>query len=141
VLHWRQTQVNYGPRTWWAYDEHAAGPIDGPVPSGPVGGAYTPTSVVKQILRRGNAKIVGHPVVDGHRTIEISVVTGPVTNYLWADSHTYQVVRTKRVFPTALHASVTSDYYWTPSTAAQVQLINHPQIPAGFTQVPADPQR
>jgi hypothetical protein len=140
VLHWHQTQVNYGPRTWWVYDEHAAGPIAGPVPSGPVGGNYTAASVVRQILSRGNAKIVGHPVVDGHHTIELKVVTGPLTNYIWADSRTYQVVRTQRVFPAPLHSSVTSDYYWTPSTAAQAKLINDPQIPAGYTQVPADPQ-
>ena len=47
------------------------------------------------------------------------VATGPLMYYIWADSRTYQVVRTQRVFPTALHSSVTSDYYWTPSTAAQ----------------------
>ena len=140
VLHWHQTQVNYGPRTWWVYDEHAAGPIQGPVPPGPVGGNYTAASVVRQLLGRGSVKIVGRPVVDGHHTIEIAVVTGPITNYIWADSRTYQVVRTKRVFPAPLHSSVTSDYYWTPSTAAQAKLINDPQIPAGYTQVPADPQ-
>jgi hypothetical protein len=138
VLHWHQTQVNYGPRTWWVFDEHASGPITGPVPPGPVGGNYTTAAQVKQILARGVAKIVGHPVVDGRHTIELAITLGPITNYIYADSHTYQVVRTVRQFPAPLSDSITSDYYWTPSTAAMAQLINHPRIPAGFTQVPAD---
>jgi hypothetical protein len=138
VLHWHQTQVNYGPRTWWVYDEHAAGPIQGPVPPGPVGG-NDPTSAFRHFLADGAAKIVGHPVVDGRRTIELSVAMGPTTEYFWADSHTYQVIEAKRLFGSALgNASTTSVYYYVPSTPAMVNLINHPQVPAGFTQVPAD---
>jgi hypothetical protein len=140
VLHWHQTRPITAP--------HLVGLRRARLRPSPGPGAVRvrrrglhPASVVRQILSKGNAKIVGHPVVDGHHTIELSVVTGPITNYIWADSRTYQVVRTKRVFPASLHASVTSDYHWMPSTAAQVRLINHPQISAGFTQVPADPQR
>jgi len=32
--------------------------------------------------------------------------------------------------------SATSDYTWVRRTQALTTLINHPQIPAGFTQVP-----
>ena len=67
VLHWYQTQVNYGPRTYWIYDMHAAGPIQGPVPSGPVGGDYPGPAQVKQWLDQGVGKIMGHPYVDGHQ--------------------------------------------------------------------------
>jgi hypothetical protein len=138
VLHWHQTQVNYGPRTWWVYDEHASGPIQGPVPSGPVGGT-DPTSTFKRFLADGHAKIVGHPVVDGHHTIELAVTLGPTTEYFWADSHTYRVIQAKRLFGPGLgNASTTSVYSYIPATRAMVNLINHPQIPAGFAQVPAD---
>lgn len=142
VLHWHQTQVNYGPRTWWVYDEHAAGPISGPVPSGPVGGNVMSVAAVKQLLQNPRVKIVGHPVVDGHHTIELSLDMGPVTDVIWADSSTYQVVRTERTFTTLPGSpSNLSNYTWVPSTPAKVNLINHPQIPAGFTQVQADQQR
>jgi hypothetical protein len=134
VLHWYQTQVNYGPRTWWVYDMHAAGPIQGAVPSGPVGGDYTPAAEVKAMLGKG-VKIVGHPVVDGHHTVELST-TGPLKIVVWADSRTYQVVRTEKYFPAALHATpITANYYWVKRSAAMANLINNPQIPAGFTKV------
>jgi hypothetical protein len=35
------------------------------------------------------------------------------------------------------HFSSTTNYYWMPSTTAQAKLIDHPQIPAGFTRVAA----
>jgi hypothetical protein len=133
VLHWDQTQVNYGPRTWFTYDMHAAGPIQGPVPSGPVGGDYTPASEVKALLGKGDWKIVGHPVVDGHHTVELSFSSHGLVNDIWADVQTYQVVRTLKKFPHL--PAITADYYWTPKTAAMTNRINHPQIPAGFTQV------
>jgi hypothetical protein len=138
VLHWHQTQVNYGPRTWWTFDEHAAGPIDGPVPPGPVGGNYDTPQEIAQLLAHG-ATIVGHPYVDGHRTVELSVGMGAVKFDIWADSQTYQVVRSAKYFPTGLGAPpIVANYTWLPRSAAQVNLINNPKIPAGFTQVPAD---
>jgi hypothetical protein len=60
VLHWDQTQVNYGPRTWWTYDMSAGGPIQGPVPSGPVGGNYTPASELKTAAK---ASLINHPQI------------------------------------------------------------------------------
>jgi hypothetical protein len=136
VLHWHQTQVNYGSRTWWTYDMQAAGPIQGPVPSGPVGGDYTPASQVKALLAKGDWRIVGHPVVDGHHTVKLSLSGDGLVDDIWADAHTYQVVRTLRKFPRL--PAVTDDYSWVPRSAALASLINHPMIPAGFTQVPGD---
>ena len=53
VLHSDQTQVNYGPRTWWNYDMHGDGPIQGPVPSGPVGGDYPSPGAGQPVARAG----------------------------------------------------------------------------------------
>ena len=51
-----------------------------------------------------------------------------------------RLVRLVRVFApgSAQQASATSDYTWVPRTPALTRLINHPQIPDGFTQVPPD---
>jgi hypothetical protein len=140
VLHWDQTQVNYGPRTWWTYNEHAASPVQGPLPSGPIGSDYDSPAQVKQWLDKGVGKIVGYPYVDGHHTVELSISLGTVTTYvIFADVHTYQVVRTIDYFPGELKAPpITADYQWEARSAAMVKLVNHPVIPAGFTQVAAD---
>jgi hypothetical protein len=136
VLHWDQTQVNYGPRTWWTADEHAAAPIKGPVPAGPAGGGYTPAAVVTEVLDKAAGQIVGYPVVDGRRTIELSVsMTGSRFDF-WVDSRTYQVIRTVKYFLGAMpFPPIRSDYHWVRTSAAMVDLIDHPLIPAGFTQV------
>jgi hypothetical protein len=137
VLHWDQTQVNYGPRTWWTYNEHASGPIQGPVPAGPVGGNAASPQSIEQLLTHG-ARIVGHPYVNGQRTVELSVSFGSSGGVkLWADTATYQVVRMVKDFPSALDATpIVANYTWTPRSAALAKLINQPQIPAGFRQVP-----
>jgi hypothetical protein len=140
VLHWDQTQVNYGPRTWWNFNEHASGPIQGPVPKGPADLAVNTPAQVEQWLKGGVGKIVGHPYVDGHHTVELSIAMGTVKTYvIFADVHTYQVVRTIDYFPTVPHAKpIKADYTWVNRSPATVKLVNHPVIPAGFTQVPAD---
>jgi hypothetical protein len=138
VLHWDQTQVSYGPRTWWNYNMHAAGPVQGPEPSGAVGGDYDSPAQVKQWLDRGVGKIVGHPYVDGHHTVELSISAGPVKTYvIFADVHSYQVVRTIDYFNQLPQSPpITANYQWVPRTPAMVKLVNHPVIPVGFTQVP-----
>ena len=55
---------------------------------------------------------------------------------IFADVHTYQVVRTIDYFNQASQAPpITANYPWVPRTPAMVKLVNHPVIPAGFTQV------
>jgi hypothetical protein len=139
------TQVNYGPRTWSVFDENLGTPITGPAPTTPVAGvAYIPATSLKGMLAVGFVKIVGHPVVDGHSTVELSVALGKdgkaEDNYFYVDSQTFQLIRLVRVFaPDSAHpASETSDYTWVTRTPALTQLINHPQVPAGFTQVSAN---
>ena len=137
VLQSDQTQVNYGPRTWWKYDMQGDGPVQGPVPSGPVGGDYPGPAQVKQWLDSGVGKIVGHPYVDGHQTVELSISAGSVeVHAIFADVHTYQVVRSIKYFgPQSDAPPITANYQWVPRTSAMVKLVNNPVIPAGFTQV------
>ncbi len=147
VINVDDTQVNYGPRTWSYRTANYGTPISGPAPTTPVNVVpYIPATSVKAVLAQGNVKIVGHPVVRGHRTVELSVSLGKQgkqgkaeTNYFYVDSQTFQLVRLVRVFaPDSAHpASETSNYTWVQRTPALTKLINHPQIPAGFTQVPA----
>lgn len=142
VLNLDVTQVNYGPRTWTHRTDKFSQPWSGPAPTTPVNGiTYIPATDARHMLAVGYVKIVGHPVVDGHRTVELSVSLGKAeTMDLYVDSKSFQVVRLVRVFaPDSPHtASRTSDYTWVPRTPALTKLINHPHIPAGFTQVPAE---
>jgi hypothetical protein len=137
VLNWDETQVNYGPRTWWTQDQTAGGPVQGPLPSGPVGGNYNTPAQVGQWLNQGVGKIVGHPYVDGHHTVELSVTPGPAKTFvIFADIHTYQVVRTIDYFNQVPGGEpITANYQWVRRSAAMVKLVNHPVIPAGYTQV------
>jgi hypothetical protein len=137
VLQSDQTQVNYGPRTYWVYDMHGDGPTQGPVPSGPVGGDYPGPAQVGQWLKRGVGKIVGHPYVDGHHTIELSIFDGSIKVWtVFADVRTYQVVRMIKYFgPQSDAPPITANYQWVPRTPAMVKLVNNPVIPAGYTQV------
>lgn len=136
VLHWAQTQVNYGPRTWWAADAHANAPVKGAVPKGPVGGAYTPGAVVGQVLDKVPSQVVGYPVIDGRPTIELSATASEQKFDFWVDSGTYRVIRTEHDYLGALHIpSVTSDYDWVRSSPDLVKFINDPEVPSGFTRV------
>jgi hypothetical protein len=137
VLQSDQTQVNYGPRTYWIYDMHGDGPTQGPAPSGPVGGDYPGPAQVSQWLERGVGKIVGHPSVDGHHTIELSIYDGSIKVWtVFADVRTYQVVRMIKYFgPQSDAPPITANYQWIPRTPAMVKLVNNPVIPAGYTHV------
>jgi len=139
------TQVNYGPRTWSYVTQNYGTPISGPAPTTPAAGvAYIPAASLKGMLAAGFVTIVGHPVVDGHHTVELSVALGKdgkaERNYFYVDSQTFQLVRLVRVFaPDSPHpASATSDYTWVQRTAALTKLINDPQVPPGFTLVSAN---
>lgn len=134
------TQVNYDSRTWSLRTENFGTPISGPAPAAPVlGVSYMPAASLKAMLAHGLVKIAGHPVVDGHRTVELSDSLGKEeAMYFYVDSQTFQLVRLVRVFAPGSRGqrSATSDYTWVPRTPAPTTLINHPQIPAGFTRVP-----
>jgi hypothetical protein len=56
---------------------------------------------------------------------------------IFADVHTYQVVRTIDYFNQLPQSPpITANYQWIQRTPAMVKLVNHPVIPGGFTQVP-----
>jgi hypothetical protein len=77
-----------------------------------VGGDYNTPAQVEQWLAQGIGKIVGHPDVDGHQTVELSISAGPAKTYvLFADVHTYQVVRTIDYFNQVSQAPpITANY-------------------------------
>jgi hypothetical protein len=136
ILHWDQTQVNYGPRTWWTADEHAASPVTGPLPAGPAGGGYTPGALVAEVLAKTPGTIIGYPVVDGRHTIELAAAAAGSQFQFWVDSGTYQVIRTAKYLPSEMKVPpLVSDYDWVRATAALVNLVDHPQVPASFARV------
>ena len=142
VMHWRTTQISYGPRTWFIQVIHAAEPIQGAAPAGPYGGYGGTPAQIRAMLSAGHYRIIGHRVVDGHRAIGIK---GPWANgylKLWVDAHTYQPVRViiadfaDQPGPMR-HDDIAVSESWMARSPALVQLTNHPRIPAGFTRVPA----
>jgi hypothetical protein len=137
VLHWDQTEVNYGSRTWWTADDHAKTPVSGRVPKEAAGGGYAPATLVDNTLAAApTAEIVGHPGLGGVHTIELSTSEPGVRFDLWVDNSTYRLLRSERHYTGAMHIpTITFDYYWVRASAAMVNLINHPHVPAGFTQV------
>ena len=136
VLHWDQTQVNYGPRTWWTAHDHANAPVSGPVPKEATEGGYTPAPLMDDVLGRATAKVAGYPVLGGIHTIELSASESGSRFDFWVDGSTYRVLRSVKYFPATMPVPpVTFDYDWVQASAAMVNLINDPQVPAGFTQV------
>ena len=104
VLQSDQTQVNYGPRTWWNYDMHGDGPIQGPVPSGPVGGDYPGPAQVKQWLDAGRRQDRGPPLrrrAPHRRAVHLRRARSR-TYVIFADVHTYQVVRIDQILRSAV---------------------------------------
>ena len=136
VLHWRTTEADYSTHTWFVSVIHAAGPIQGPLPKPADGGNFTPAEL-KKWLADGTMRVVGHGYVNGHHAIEL----GPI----WASSprKSGSIRRPSCRFAKSgnsaerLYDALIFNESWIPRTAALVNIANHPQIPAGFTQVPA----
>jgi hypothetical protein len=137
VLHWSTTEADYSSHTWFVSIIHAAGPIQGPAPTGPDVPGGSPAQI-KKWLEDGTYKIVGHGYVDGHHATELRADLGPFVSRLWVDSQTYQPVRVVKAFTGGLKGHVLSfDEVWQPRAAALVKIANHPQIPAGFNRIAA----
>jgi hypothetical protein len=136
ILHWAQTQVNYGPRTWWSADNHASAPVSGPVPKEATGGGYTPAALADEILGSAAVEVVGSPVLNGVHAIELSAAESGSRFNFWVDGSTYRILRSEKYLPAALHVPpMTFDYQWVRASVALVNLIEHPQVPAGYTQI------
>jgi len=142
VMHWRTTQVNYGPRTWWTQVIHAAGPIQGAAPAGPYGGAGGTPAQIKAMLSSGHYRIVGHQVINGRKTIGLKGPWARGYMEVWVDAHTFQpvhvVIADFADQPGPLrHYKMVINESWVARSPALVQLTNRPAIPAGFRHVPA----
>ena len=142
VMHWRTTQLNYGPRTWWTQVIHAAGPIQGAAPAGPYGGAGGTPAQIKSLLSSGHYRIVGHRVINGHKAIGLKGPWAHGYMEVWVDAQTYQpvhvVIADFADQPGPLrHDDIVINESWVARSPALVQLTNHPRIPAGFRQVSA----
>ena len=142
VLHWRITQANYGNRTWWTQVIQAAGPIQGKLPAGPQGGAGGTPEQIKAWLASGKFTILGHRVISGHQATGLKRPWADGYLEVWVDSQTYQPLRVAKADfanqkgPLSRIIQVYNES-WLPCSASLVTLVNHSQIPAGFTQVPA----
>jgi hypothetical protein len=136
VLHWRTTEADYSSHTWFVSVIHAAGPIQGTPPQGPDVPGGSPAQLMKW-LADGTMRVVGHGYVNGHGATALQTRLGVITLEVWVDSKTYQPVREIKSFGGGLKATLVFNDSWIPRSAALVSLANNPQIPAGFTQVPA----
>jgi len=134
VLHWKTTEADYSTHTWFVSIIHAAGPIQGAPPSGPDVPGGSPAQLL-QMLKAGVLRVVGHGIVNGRHATELKSRQGAVTITVWVDSKTYQPVRYIRSF---VHlGTLVFNESWVSRSAAVVNIANNPQIPAGFTRVPA----
>jgi hypothetical protein len=142
VLHWRTTQVNFGPRTWWTQVIHAAGPITGALPHGPYGVAGGLPAQIRAWLKAGIYRVVGHGRVGGRPAIELRRPWADGYLATWVDARSYRPVRVviadfaDRPGPLR-HDTIRIEESWVARTPALVALANHPHIPSGFTRVPA----
>jgi hypothetical protein len=136
VLHWRTTEADYASHTWFVSVIHAAGPIQGAPPTGPDVPGGSPAQLRKW-LADGTMRVVGHGYVNGHHATALRARLGIITLEVWVDSQTYQPVREIKSFGGSLNSALVFNDSWIPRDPALVSLANHPQIPAGFTRVPA----
>ena len=136
VLHWRTTEADYSTHIWFVSVIHAAGPVQGPLSKPADGGTLTPAEL-KKWLAEGTMRVVGHGYVNGHHAIELRARLGIITAIFWVDAQTFLPVREIKEFGGGLRGALVFNDSWIPRTAALVNIANHPQIPAGFTQVPA----
>lgn len=135
VLHWSTTEADYSTHTWFVSIIHAAGPVQGPLPKPADGDDFSPAQLRKW-LKDGTMRVVGHGHVNGHYATALRAQLAIGTLKIWVDSQTFQLVREISSYSVGeLHPLVFNES-WVPRTSRLVSLANHPQIPAGFTQVP-----
>jgi hypothetical protein len=96
---------------------------------------------IKSWADSGKLKIVGHSTINGHAAIALR---GPwILGYreLWVDSQTFLPVRVfVDYYANANFGSdlkLTGNLAWLPRTEALANMVNHVQLPAGFTHVAA----
>lgn len=136
VLRWRTTEADYSSHTWFVSVIHAAGPVQGPLPKPAVGGVLS-AAQLRKALQKGVMRVVGHGYINGRPATALKARIGIVALEVWVDAQTFQPVREIRGFGGRLKGALVFNESWAARTPGLVSLANHPQIPAGFTQVPA----
>ncbi|MGH9071054.1 MAG: hypothetical protein ACRDX8_07810 [Acidimicrobiales bacterium] len=140
------TDIEYTSRTWssgpWCVrpgDLNTPNPLSAPAPSS-AGGT---TESIQAELAQGGWTIVGHPTIDGQRSIELSSSRYVLQNDLWVSATTYLPIKStsggpKAGQPPSPYWNITTTYtYLQPTTANLAHLTV--AIPAGFTQVSSGP--
>ncbi len=135
VLHWSTTEADYSTHTWFVSIIHAAGPVQGPLPKPADGNDVSPAQLRKW-LKDGTMRVVGHGHVNGHQATALRAQLAIGTLKIWVDSQTFEPVREISALGVAQQHTLVFNESWVPRTARLVSLANHPQVPAGFTQVP-----
>jgi hypothetical protein len=136
VLHWRTTEADYSTHTWFVSVIHAAGPVQGALPK-PADGGVTSPAQLRNALRKGVMRVVGHGTIHGRPATALRTRMGIITLEVWVDAQTFQPVREIKSFGGGLNSVLVFNESWIARTPARLSLVGHPQIPAGFTQVPA----
>jgi hypothetical protein len=135
VLHWSTTEADYSTHTWFVSVIHAAGPVQGPLPKPADSGDVSPAQLRKW-LKDGTMRVVGHGHVNGHQATALRAQLAIGTLKIWVDSQTFEPVREISALGAGQRHTLVFNESWVPRTARLVSLANHPQVPAGFTQVP-----
>jgi len=135
VLHWSTTEADYSTHTWFVSVIHAAGPVQGPLPKPADGNDVSPAQLRKW-LKDGTMRVVGHGHVNGHQATALRAQLAMGTLKIWVDSQTFEPVREISALGAGQRHTLVFNESWVPRTARLVSLANHPQVPAGFTQVP-----
>ena len=135
VLHWSTTEADYSTHTWFVSVIHAAGPVQGPLPKPADGNDVSPAQLRKW-LKDGTMRVVGHGHVNGHQATALRAQLAIGTLKIWVDSQTFEPVREISALGVGQQHTLVFNESWVPRTARLVSLANHPQVPAGFTQVP-----
>jgi hypothetical protein len=135
----RVTIVDFGRRTW-SVQVVSASPLGQPVfhagPQPEFGGS---PAQVRALLGSGTYHIAATRQVGGHPAAVLRGPWGGGSLEIWIDLRTFQPERFVQEVPGGQPAApgpptAVTDETWLPRTPALVDLINHPQIPPGFTQ-------
>ena len=135
VLHWSTTEADYSTHTWFVSVIHAAGPVQGPLPK-PADGSDVSPAQLRKWLKDGTMRVVGHGHANGHQATALRAQLAIGTLKIWVDSQTFEPVREISALGAVQKHTLVFNESWVPRTARLVSLANHPQVPAGFTQVP-----
>jgi hypothetical protein len=135
VLHWSTTEADYSTHTWFVSVIHAAGPVQGPLPKPADGNDVSPAQLRKW-LKDGTMRVVGHGHVNGHQATALRAQLAIGTLKIWVDSQTFEPVREISALGVGQRHTLVFNESWVLRTPHLVSLANHPQVPAGFTQVP-----